>query len=174
MPITQKQVKELFDYRDGELYWKESRGNRVRAGDLAGYVQNNGYRAININNKLYKAHRLIFLYHHGYLPKTLDHIDGDRLNNSIGNLREATNGENQMNRKKNKSMNEKTTTSKYKGVTWDKDKQKWRSRIQNNKKLKHLGYFKSEIDAALAYDKAAEANGEFAKTNKSLGLLPTC
>ena len=164
--LTQNQVRDLFDYRDGNLYWKVKKARRIKIGDVAGYVCKDGYRKIVINGTSYKAHRLIFLYHHGYLPEFLDHVDGNPGNNNITNLREASNQENQMNRKKSKSYNNKPTSSRFKGVYWDKNANKWRAQIVIGGKKKHLGYFTSEIKAALVYDKAAiELDGKYALTN---------
>lgn len=164
--ITQNLLKELFDYRDGELYWKVAKARRVKIGDHAGYVSSGGYRQISINDKYYYAHRLVFLYHHGYLPEFLDHVDGDPTNNSIDNLREATIRQNGMNRKKSKSYNGKPTSSRFKGVCWDKQRKKWLVQIMINGKMKHLGRFTSEIEAARSYDKAAiRLFGEFKKLN---------
>lgn len=164
--LTQDYVRSLFNYRDGNLYWKIARTNCIKVGNLAGCIRNSDYSQIGIDGKLYKTHRLVFLYHYGYFPQFLDHIDGNKLNNDINNLRKATNQENQRNRKKNKSYNCKPTSSKYKGVGWHKYIKKWRARIAINGKDEHLGYFKSEIDAAMAYDKVAiEEFGEFAKVN---------
>lgn len=164
--LTQEYVRSLFDYRDGELYWRVSNSNRVKVGDLVGSDHGDGYRIVMINRKNYRAHRLIFLYHHGYVPEFLDHIDGNPINNNIFNLRPATHQENMMNQKKTKSVNGKSTSSKYKGVYWNKQHKKWRSRITIDGKQKHLGKFTSEIDAALAYDRASyRAFGVFARLN---------
>lgn len=165
--LTQQLMKELFDYHDGNLYWKIRKSPTAKIGDIAGAVSKQRmYRKIRINYKQYLAHRLIFLYHHGYLPKSLDHIDGNKLNNDISNLREATTIQNQMNSKKRKSWCGKLPSSIYKGVSWNKRDKKWCSRITINGKRKHIGYFDSEIDAARAYDDAAiESFGEFARCN---------
>ena len=154
MMITQSQVKELFQYRDGNLYWKIIKvKNQVKVGDLTGHIHHTGYRLIKINNKMYSSHRLIFLYHYGYLPNEIDHIDGNRLNNDIENLREVTRSQNQWNRKSNKN-----SLSIYKGVSWHKPNKKWMSHIGINGKKKHLGLFNLEINATLAYDRAAFKN----------------
>lgn len=164
--ITQDIVRELFDYIDSDLYWKMSKSQCIKMGDLAGNVESGGYRVIGINGKIYKSHRLIFLYHHGYIPEFLDHIDGNKLNNDISNLRAATLIQNGMNQKKHKSMNGKATSSDYKGVTWDKQREKWRARISIEGKLKHLGRFTNEIEAAKAYNTAAIKHfGDYACLN---------
>lgn len=101
--LTHGLLKELFYYRNGNLYWNVNKGPTAQIGDLAGHVgKKHRYRQIRINNKLYLAHRLVFLYHRGYLPGRIDHIDGNALNNDINNLREATQQENCMNAKKTK------------------------------------------------------------------------
>ena len=90
--------------------------NKVKSGDIAGSLnKTNKYYQIRLNYKNYLVHRLIFLYHHNYLPKVIDHIDRNKLNNKIENLREVTHSQNLMNCKSYKN-----SSSKYKGVTWIK------------------------------------------------------
>lgn len=165
MELTRELLLSLFDYKDGEIFWKVSGAGR-KIGVPAGRHKLNGYGSTTVKSKGYYTHRLIFLYHHGYLPKFLDHIDGDKSNNGINNLREATRQKNGMNRKKQKSHNGKPTTSIYKGVSWHKKAKKWRARIRSKGELKHLGMFTSEIEAAKAYNKAAtKYHGKFAYLN---------
>ena len=86
--ITQDKVKELFEYRDGALFWKVSSNNFIQVGQQAGTaINDSGYHIVGINGKTYRLHRIIFMYHHGYFPKNVDHIDGDAKNNKPDNLR---------------------------------------------------------------------------------------
>ena len=161
--LTQELVQSLFTYRDGNLYWKVSLNRRIQLNDKAGTLNKiSGRYQIRISNKSYKAHRLIFLYHNGYLPEFVDHIDRNPLNNNIENLREVTRSQNNMNRKENKD-----SSSKYKGITYQKNSNKWITRIRFNNKQIYLGLFINEIDAALAYNDAAiKYFGEFGYLNK--------
>lgn len=164
--LTQKLVKELFNYKDGILYWKINKAQCIQIGDKAGsFNKNNGYYSIKINYKLYLNHRIIFLYHHGYIPEFLDHIDQNRLNNNIENLRSATKRENAQNRI------DKNSSSIYKGVFWDKKVNKWKSQIQINGKKKYLGSFNDEKAAAFIYNVYARGYfGKFANLN-DLGVI---
>jgi hypothetical protein len=104
----------------------------------------------------------VFLYHHGYIPDYIDHINGDSLDNRIENLREATQSLNGANSKLAKS-----NTSGFKGVTWRKDTKKWMAQITKNKKHYNLGSFENIEAAATAYRIAAEKLfGEFARPEK--------
>ena len=166
--ITQKEIKEFFQYKNNNLYWKKinNHATNIKIGDLSGHIDTNGYRIIGVNNKYYKAHQLIFLYHYGYIPDEIDHIDNNRLNNNINNLRPLTHQQNSMNSTKNKAYKHKPTSSIYKGVSWHKQIEKWISRIRINGKNKSLGVFNSEINAALAYNRAAiKYYGEYANLN---------
>jgi len=161
--LTVDLLNHLFEYdkETGNLIWKikpSSRGHHVKAGDIAGTLKSHGYLCVGINYNSYRAHRLIFLMHKGYLPKTIDHIDGDKLDNRIENLRAATVGQNQHNRKTNAN-----NTSGYKGVSWNKAQKKWTARITLERKTINLGYFANVEEAAEVVRKAREElHGSFA------------
>jgi hypothetical protein len=143
MEICQKLLQETFSYADGNLIWKKPTGKRVFVGQIAGRICN-GYKNIGFMGKGYMAHRLIFMFHNGYFPPEVDHVDGNKLNNRIENLRPATHAENLRNQKL-RSCN----TSGIKNVAWQTKKQRWRVRITVNGKDKHIGYFKDRDLAAL-------------------------
>jgi len=97
----------------------------------------------------------------------VDHINGNRLDNRKSNLRFVTNQQNIFNSQKRQLIISGGNPSKYKGVTWMTDRNKWRSRITLDGREFHLGVFESEQEAALAYNKAAiKFYGEYANLNK--------
>jgi hypothetical protein len=124
--ITQAEVKQLFDYVDGVLYWKISRTNRVYVGMRVGAMDSNGYQSATINGKHYKTHRLIFLFYHGWMPREIDHIDNNPSNNKIENLRASTRRQNQFNAKIRRD-----NTSGLKNVTWAAQSKKWRVQVRH-------------------------------------------
>jgi hypothetical protein len=96
--MTKEELEDTFYYKDGVLYFKKDVYTRKKdsvAGKLGG---SHGYLSTSIGTNYYLIHRLVFMLHHGYLPKYIDHADGDKLNNRIENLREATHFENMRNR----------------------------------------------------------------------------
>tara|TARA_R110000824_G_scaffold117249_1_gene269115 strand:+ start:607 stop:1188 length:582 start_codon:yes stop_codon:yes gene_type:complete len=107
------------------------------------------------------ARLLLITFREGFGGGVVDHIDRNRLNNELSNLREVTNRENRLN-----SGMRSTNTSGFRGVSRYRSKQKWAARIQSEGESYHIGYFDSKEDAALAYDKVAkELHGEFAMLN---------
>jgi hypothetical protein len=161
MEITQAELKELFDYHeDGCLTWKINK-KRVSIGDKAGtFDRSTGYNKMCVNQKRYTMQRIVWLWHYGFMPKTMiDHKDMDKLNNKISNLRLANDSQNQGNRKKTIGF-----TSKYKGVSFYKRDKIWTASITHKRKSIYLGRFKDELEAAKAYKKKAlEIFGEFAR-----------
>ena len=133
--------------------WQSVKDNRVFYA-VKNFTYQKGKR------RLIKMHRLIL----GITDSSIkvDHQDRNGLNNLRTNLRVVTDSQNMSNR-----ASAKNSTSKYLGVCWDKFMNRWRAVIQKDRKNKKLGSFSNEIDAALAYNKAAiELHGEFANLNK--------
>jgi len=159
-PIYADRVRELFDYRDGKLYWRETRNAKALKGTVAGWVATNGYHYACVDYSCYKLSRLVFCWHHGdLLGSLIDHIDGDPTNNRIENLRLVTNAENGRNAKKS-SRNKSGVT----GVYWYKASRKWHSQIRVDNKQIHLGYF-DDFDEAVAARKAADIKYNFHKNH---------
>jgi len=156
--MNKDQIHQLFIYEDGALRWRDSVSPRACAGDIAGTLANTGYVVIGVDSKRYLAHRLVFLLHHGYMPQEVDHIDGDRANNRIENLRAATRKQNQYN-----AALRTSNTSGVKGVYWYKQTSKWAAQCKVNGKLFPLGYFTDMHDAANAVAAFRELHhGEYA------------
>jgi len=156
--ITQERLKELFKYDNGNLIWDVNKGV-ARKGKVAGSLNKyHKYIEVGIDGKLYGAHRLVFLFHHGYLPKQIDHRNRNKSDNRIDNLRICTTSQNQCNREKKKS-----TTSKYKGVCWNTKMKLWGVDICVNENRMKLGYFWDEETAAQVVRVArVKLHGEFA------------
>lgn len=159
--MTKEQVEQLFTYSDGVLYRKKSGGGHM-SGTVVGWLTTcNGrpYWKTNISGKTTYVHRIVFLLHHGYLPKIIDHIDGNPTNNRIENLRAATQHQNCAN-----AILSKANTSGYKGVTFNKKMNMWMAQVHVHGKNKNLGCYKDIEDAANAYEKASVLYfGEFAR-----------
>lgn len=158
---SKEKLNMLFEYRDGALYRKIRVSRSTKIGDKINGMSGNGYRKTQIFGQCCLVHRVVYKMHHGGCPENIDHINGNRSDNRINNLRPATTVQNGGNRKK-----QKNTTSQYKGVSWCQRLQSWKSGIYPGNKLKHLGYFSVEKEAAKAYDRAAlKYFGEYAKLN---------
>jgi len=157
--ISQTELKHLFHYdREGYLIRRFTTGNLSQVGMIAGSVNKHGYRYIVRKGKKYLAHRLIFMYHHGYVPEVLDHINGDRDDSRIENLRPCSRSQNNF----NESLRP-NNTSGVKGVNWCNSDKKWIARIQLNNKVIYLGRFDSlEKAKAKVVEARAQHHGRFA------------
>ncbi len=158
--LTKEYLQEVLHYAPdtGLFTWKVSKGTMM-AGSAAGSPSADGYIRIKINKKFHRAHRLAWFCVHGIWPEELiDHINGVRSDNRIANLRKATRTDNNRNRKM-----QKNNTSGVKGVTWNKQGNKWAANCKVNGKQHHVGYFTSIAKADQAVKKFREKNhGEFA------------
>lgn len=151
--ITQKRLHELFDYDNGLLIRKGNIKGRL-SGSVLGTLRPRGYMVGVVDNEMYRVHHLVWMYHHGEFVKELDHINRIKNDNRIENLRPCNHSQNLGNVVPRKH--------KYKGVTFCKQTNKWRARLNVC-----LGRYPTIGLAALAYNKAAiEYFGEFAYLNK--------
>lgn len=144
--ITQSRLKELLSYdsETGLLTWIINRKS-VKIGFIAGTLCDTGYISVTLDMKRYKAHRLVWLYVHGEFPKEcLDHINRDRADNRIDNLREVTNAENQQNK-------QFKSTGRLLGCHKLNKSEKFYSCIRFEGKNLRLGVFDTEEGAHQAY-----------------------
>jgi hypothetical protein len=153
MEMTQKFLQENYIYSDGKLI-------SVATGNSVGHLNGAGRVQVTITmagkTKQFYMHRLVFLLHHGYLPKIVDHIDRNPQNNRIENLRAATPSESSCNRV------EAVGKSGYTGVDLF-SKGRWRAKIRYQNKHIHIGYFDTPEEAHAAYlQTRLELHGEFA------------
>jgi len=158
--ITQERLKQLFDYHpSGNLVWRVSNSRVAPVGSTPGNINQDGYKRLQADGRQYKAHRLVFLWHHGYMPPEIDHINCIRCDNRIENLRAADNKTNTKNRLTNKN-----NTSGIKGVSWHKQHEKWQAYVNCEGRRVRLGYFESLLDAAaLVISTRKQLHGEFAR-----------
>lgn len=144
--ITAEHVRRLLNYdkSTGVFTWAIDRNSRVKAGDRAG-CDKKGYVRIKFDGVDHFAHRLAWLVVHGAWPEgEIDHINGLRSDNRIANLRDVSKAVNQQNRKS------------HRGYSWHIGRRKWYASIVVDGRNKHLGQFKDEGAAKVAYWSAKE------------------
>jgi len=176
--INQALLQSLFDYdaETGLLCHKRREGNSAKvrafniryAGRPAGCKQNRGYLQVTVRtsegSKLYLAHRIIYMLVYGYFPDEVDHINRDRRDNRISNLRAANHTQNQANK-----LAVAAAKSGFRGVWHVRSRDVWRAQCNQNGKTRTLGYFKTKEEAAIAYNEfAVAAYGEFAILNNMM------
>lgn len=157
-------VKEISKYLDyspetGDFIWRV-KTKTSNIGNVAGNTNWRGYTSIWINGNQYYAHRLAWALHYGFWPNCdVDHINENKSDNRICNLRQANRSQNMFNRGRNKN-----NTSGFKGVIFCKNTRRWRAQMSIYGKSVNIGRFDTKEEAAHAYfEKAKELRGEFAK-----------
>ena len=155
MMLSHARLLDLIDYdpATGAIV-RRANGRIARASHAAGYVQ------MMLDGTMYLGHRLAWFFVSGYWPKAvIDHVNGDRADNRIANLRETSIRLNVAHSKRRTN-----NTSGYKGVNMDRRRGKWVAKIMVNRKSLHLGYFDDPQRAHEAYMRAALKHfGEFAR-----------
>lgn len=136
-----------YDPDTGAIVWKIKRTQNATAnvGDMAGGIDDHGYRRVMFDGKKYRAHRLAFLLMGYAMPEQVDHINGDRTDNRWVNLRPA----NALTNAKNARRRADSATA-LTGVTFSKQHGKWKVRINNDGVTEYLGLFENLLDAAAA------------------------
>lgn len=150
--ITVEKLREVlaYDAVTGIFTWRVALARQVKVGYVAGTIQQSGYRYIRVFGRDYRAHRLAWLHSYGEWPKYhIDHIDGNRDNNRLSNIRDVTRSVNQQNLHRARADNKSCGLL---GVSWNERNKKWVSQITFPiGKSKHLGYFSTPESAHEAY-----------------------
>ena len=150
--LTQEYLKEILSYdtETGLFTWKQRTAYRLKVGDIAGCLDDLGYVKITIKYTRYGAHRLAWLYCYGeFPPLEIDHINRNRSDNRIDNLRLADRCLNTQN-----TNMRSNNSSGYRGVSYYKANGKWKAQIRSNKKWHNLGYHDTPELASGAYEEA--------------------
>lgn len=146
MSVTQETLKELFDYKDGNLIWKVNKG-LAKAGDIAGETPDStGYRKVMVNGITYRLHRLVWMWFNGDTTENIKFKDGDRTNTSIENLAVVTKEDLLRGRIKFKN-----STSQFKGVYFNSKTNKFVAQVKHKNKTVYVGSFDDELQAHQAW-----------------------
>lgn len=147
--LTLERLHEAFSYEPdtGLFRWKivvRKHGGRTQPGDIAGSPTGNGYLELGLDRETFHLHRLAWFYSYGVWPQRIDHINRDRGDNRLSNLREVTNKQNQENR----GVRHDSSTG-IKGVQ-PLPSGRWRASIKHNWKQIHIGCYSTIEEAQLA------------------------
>jgi hypothetical protein len=143
-------IREAFDYdpESGLLTWRIRTSNRAFPGREAGSPDGQGYRILMLDKCLLRTHRVAFAHYYGAWPKGfIDHINGDRSDNRICNLRDVSNAENLQ----NNWRPQKNNTTGFRGVWKDARRNKFHAEICVNKIRHRLGPYATAEEAHAAY-----------------------
>lgn len=156
--LTAEQLRELLDYdpSTGRFSWLRPASSRLKPGDAAGYINTKGYAKIRVGYAKYSAHRLAWLYAYGSWPDgEIDHINGNRSDNRLENLRDASHAENTRNRHRRIFRDLPRGVKKSSGS-------RYRATIVVDGIERHLGVFPNVATAAAAYaDASIKFHGDF-------------
>lgn len=158
--VTPERIRQLLIYSPdtGEFTYRVRTGNKA-AGKRAGYLGNKGYWKLNIDGREYMAHRVAWAAFYGCWPRdSIDHIDGQRSNNRIANLRECVPHENMQNLAKLKRRKGGDLPT---GVTWKPKVKRFHAKITLRRKCYHLGYYATAEEASFAYTEAKKKLHQF-------------
>ena len=150
-------LRGVLDYNPdtGVFVWKIRPSARTYAGDVAGCLDKEGYWQIKFRRKLYFAHRLAWLYVYGEWPKEkTDHINGNKSDNRIANLRDVTQSQNMQNQ--HRAM--KTNRAGFLGVCTGRRGNRFAAVINVDGRQKRLGWFGSPEEAHEVYMNAKKLN----------------
>lgn len=162
--LTQAELKKCLFYNpDTGVFTRiKTTSSNAKEGDIAGWLHHSGYLYISVQNRVFGAHRLAWLYMTGAFPAgVMDHRNQIKFDNRWKNLRECTQGQNQLNTPKRKH-----NTTGYKGVVFRKASKKYQAAVKKDGRYYHAGVYDCKHEAALAYNlKAKELYGSFACLN---------
>lgn len=175
--LTQWELKKQLDYnpQTGVMKWKIKKRGSNYVGQIIKCEDNNGYLICRINQQNHRVHRLAWLYMKGYIPEHgIDHINGNKKDNSISNLREVSQSCNLRN-----CGNFKNSHSGVRGVFWDNSREKWLAEIVICRRKVHLCR-SNDFDEAVCHRYAAEQCVDWVKCKqdspayiylKAMGIL---
>ena len=156
-PEKEQLIRECLRYEGGHLYWRVNRRGGVKAGDVAGNTRLNGYIETRVGGNVFLVHRIVFFLHYGYWPEYIDHINRDRADNRVENLRECTVGQNQYNSAK------RPNTKFGRNIDWNSNQNKYVVRIQVKGRRLLCGYFDDlELAELVASEAREKYHGEYA------------
>lgn len=160
--LLKRRLERLLDYdcTTGVFRWRVTRSPGAKRGSVAGRLNAKGYLIIGVDGNRYMAHRLAWFYVYGVWPESeLDHVNGNRSDNRVRNLRQCSRSENLQN-----ACTRRDSQSGVKGVRWHQSKQRWQPRVKHQGKQLYLGYYRDmEFADLVAREARDKYHGEYAR-----------